>query len=543
LRNAAANGRLSVWNSWSAISGPLGHTRYECQGPFFPLQQQFHFFNDSRYLGFTYDLFGDDAENPDFSTVYTDEAWLPTYPTTTTLTYTVPVVDTATETPPDVPANTTFFVPAECTVSSGRCCPSFEGSECGGTTRGLCVDITASDDVCDNTNHADSLFWFTNYFSYACVCNGNYDGANCGVCKPGYEGSECQTETQPRLRRDFNVLSDTERQSVVDAFRMAQHAQSIYQPGVSVLQHFAATVFWHLPGNSVPTLQDAAAPLTFAHIGKVAWYRTLLMRLESELSRITGDASFALPYWDWSFAQNNDNEAFFRWFGGDGDTNSTFTTSNPYCRIPDRDGLGGCNCLITREPFPYAPLYGHFGADIGVVQRTFMCQGTVAASLPTRDVVAYWLTLPTFFAADNTTENFAKILTGGNYTDSIRSWPEGLYGDGLARVQNWVAGTMTTPELQSHRPTPSSPGSDPMYYLMLSHADLIVERWLRRAVAQGWEVLSTVPLTEAGVGLNRNECQAPFFPLTTNAKVLASSTTLGYTYDFFANNPTDATVF
>jgi len=66
---------------------------------------------------------------------------------------------------------------------------------------------------------------------------------------------------------------------------------------------------------------------------------------------------------------------------------------------------------------------------------------------------------------------------------------------------------------------------------------------MRRAEANNWDTIETLPITGAGVGLNRHECLSPLFPLTRNSDAFVSSIETGYTYDFFDNYPDDATDF
>lgn len=93
--------------------------------------------------------------------------------------------------------------PRECVtpegLRSGECCPSpseIPGDGCGAATgRGQCVAVTA-----DNRPHGpqyphdgrdDRERWPLRFFNRTCQCNGNFSGFNCGRCRHGLAGPNC----------------------------------------------------------------------------------------------------------------------------------------------------------------------------------------------------------------------------------------------------------------------------------------------------------------------------------------------------------------
>jgi hypothetical protein len=527
IRNAAAEGRFNEANSWSATSAPLGQTRYECAGPFFPLVQLYEWFNDSREMGFTYDYFKDDASSPNARPGWSEVRWQHIYPTPndTDLPDGVDAIDSDAL----VPFDTSFFMPSIC--SNGSCCIEYNGEACGGSVRGTCVDITnVSTSICDTTTHGPSLWWFTNHYTSVCSCNGNYYGAACEQCAPGYEGDDCNTKSALTIRRDFNVLTPTERQYVVDVFRMSKRAASEYQPGVSVFNYYASLLKWTLPNNI--GLDEAPGDLTsigYTAQGSVSWLRHALLRFERELQRISGDSSFTIPYWNWAQSMANDNDPVLRYFSGDGLTNVTDSTRR--CRTPTMDGRGGCNCTISRDPIADWNIVGLWGQERSTLQRTFQCLGAAAASLPTLDVVNWLVQLDVFFDTDPAVPSFAQALTGRKYEDMVQSWPPSVSGDLLQRVQNWVAGSMTTPDLQAYRGD-NNPAADPMWWLAINYADMLTSMWQERAALKGLpSAADQLFTTGAPPGLNKDECMGAFYPLTTNAAALALPSELGYSFD------------
>lgn len=84
-------------------------------------------------------------------------------------------------------------------LQSGTCCPSPTGlpnDECGSSTgRGQCVSIAA-----DRHPHGpqyphdgrdDRERWPLRFFNRTCQCNGNFSGFNCGRCRHGLTGPNC----------------------------------------------------------------------------------------------------------------------------------------------------------------------------------------------------------------------------------------------------------------------------------------------------------------------------------------------------------------
>lgn len=84
-------------------------------------------------------------------------------------------------------------------LQSGQCCPSLTGAaedECGSSIgRGQCVSIAV-----DNRRHGpqypysgrdDRERWPLRFFNRTCQCNGNFSGYNCGQCRHGLTGPNC----------------------------------------------------------------------------------------------------------------------------------------------------------------------------------------------------------------------------------------------------------------------------------------------------------------------------------------------------------------
>jgi hypothetical protein len=129
---------------------------------------------------------------------------------------------------------------------------------------------------------------------------------------------------------------------------------------------------------------------------------------------------------------------------------------------------------------------------------------------------------------------FHDIL-GGGYPGNYASWPSAEKPTELhERIHRWVGGTI----LGEH------PGSDPLFWLLHGYADLILERWLRNAIAAGtFGVDNSWGTDDEALSHGRDECQAPFFPLVRHIDVWTNSKALGFNYDYFDNIPTGTLEF
>jgi len=92
---------------------------------------------------------------------------------------------------------------------------------------------------------------------------------------------------------------------------------------------------------------------------------------------------------------------------------------------------------------------------------------------------------------------------------------------------------MTTTELSGYRSRLSNPAADPLFWVSLGYADLLLERWMANNCDSNGELdLSLLP-SQAVTGVNAAEYVPGLTPLTSNAEMFVLSTTLGYTYDWF----------
>ena len=102
-------------------------------------------------------------------------------------------------------------------LRTGQCCPSpTEANDpCGASSgRGQCVSISA-----DTRPHGpqyphdgrdDRERWPVRFFNRTCQCNGNFSGYNCGRCKHGLTGPNCDQpvavgETERQIKTERHI--------------------------------------------------------------------------------------------------------------------------------------------------------------------------------------------------------------------------------------------------------------------------------------------------------------------------------------------------
>ena len=112
-------------------------------------------------------------------------------------------------------------IPKECAASqnlmSRICCPvptdvTGATTACGSNLgRGECRLVSPYCYTQYPNNGDPRLNWPSYFFNRTCRCNGNYAGYDCGECKFGYEGNDCNTKSSPlRMRRNIMDMTDSE---------------------------------------------------------------------------------------------------------------------------------------------------------------------------------------------------------------------------------------------------------------------------------------------------------------------------------------------
>jgi len=213
-----------------------------------------------------------------------------------------------------------------------ECCPPWEGdgSPCGASSgRGFCTDVEVPGQP-DGLQYPfsgldDREKWPLVFYNRTCQCAGNFMGFNCADCAFGYFGVNCN-EKRESIRRNIFHLSRAERMRLVSYLNLAKQTTSsdyvvatgTYRemengsnPMFADVSSYDVFVWMHYyvsrnallggPGN-------VWTDVDFAHWGPafLPWHRVYLLHWEHEIRKLSGDASFSIPYWDWRDAQGCD---------------------------------------------------------------------------------------------------------------------------------------------------------------------------------------------------------------------------------------------
>ena len=132
-------------------------------------------------------------------------------------------------------------IPAVCVnddmLQSRECCPSANGTLCGGPNQGECAAVSS---VCKTdynssevhvSEYTDLRFnWSIGFFDRVCVCKNNFGDFDCGRCKFGYQlnkdGSCVKAEN--RMRKSVSSMSESDWMTYNMRLNESKYANSRY---------------------------------------------------------------------------------------------------------------------------------------------------------------------------------------------------------------------------------------------------------------------------------------------------------------------------
>ncbi|KAL3969927.1 extracellular matrix protein 2 [Sarotherodon galilaeus] len=407
-----------------------------------------------------------------------------------------------------------------CTVEgilSKQCCPAL-GSDpanvCGSLSgRGSCTAVRVDTKPWGGPyrlrNVDDRERWPTKFFNQTCRCTGNFAGYDCGQCKFGWTGPNCDQRKAPVLQEFLDALELAKSSIHPDYVIATQHWLGLLGPNGTEPQTANISVYDFFVWQHYYSVRDTLLgrpfkAIDFSHKGPafITWHRYHLLSLERELQRLTGNENFAIPYWNFATGQSECDVCTDTLLGGRNPDNP-FLISNQ-----SRFSRWGVVCNRSAENTDWREII----VSNCFIQRGMIRQGN--RTLPTMTDVRSCLGIrdfdsPPYFT--NSSFSFRNALEGYDK-------PDGELDETVDNLHNLVHSLLNGTSSLAH-----SAANDPIFLVLHAFTDAIFDEWMRRFMAP--------------IGHNRDYNMVPFFPSITNEEVYVPSEQLGYSYAISLDGP------
>ncbi|XP_068091342.1 tyrosinase-like [Hyperolius riggenbachi] len=402
------------------------------------------------------------------------------------------------------------------------CCPLWQDkSPCGSLSgRGRCKSWVTSKDKATPVSNDDRFNWPRYYYDNTCECYGNYSGFDCGDCKYGIHGGKCDRKNMI-VRRELRELSFLEQKRLFSYLALTKttksrdfvvlstgdrfHRETYRFVDASLYDVFAWMHYYSMKALMINNTFDATR--NFAHQGPAfpGWHRLNLLFLERQIQLMTGDESFAIPYYDWRGDKNCSicTDTLL----GSNDAQGILSTSSHF-------SFWKAICSGFDFPDEYCPL-----ADAEYkMERLHRRPGTTpyAPNLPTFEDVENALKLKAFDAPpfnESARGSFRNSLEGFLAPDGV-TLKRSLHN----LVHIYLGGTMSQIPIS---------GNDPIFLTHHSFIDKIFEAW----IAKYNSTPDSYPANDL-LGHGPNDCATPYFPCHKNKDLIRRSTEFGYRFSW-----------
>ena len=288
-------------------------------------------------------------------------------------------------------------------------------------------------------------------------------------------------------RKNVAALSAAERKAYVDAVKKLKAAPSRFTP--PTMSRYDDFVYIHMQAMLEMTINDKNKPVTNDNLTITSsmrmpmwahqcpaffpWHRELLYQFERELQRLSGDATMAIPYWDWSSEQSTTGIPWLNDFmGGDGADGPV--TTGPFA--------GANNWKLTLSEDQVDHLVRGFGLQSGLSRLPNAAEVNAALAETIYDK-SPWNSSRSLASFRNQVEGW-HVPAGSNVSVGMHNL-----------VHVWVGGTKGTM-------LPSTSPNDPVFFLHHANVDRLWAVWQHLHPTSASYLPATALPADPGQGLN-----------------------------------------